>query len=139
MDFCEEIIKCYDQEDDTSNPRSKDELLKRYGEQLLYHKTFINNELFSVPIKDYKNRYINIPENFRMITVCCLIMFSIDKSYRISVHVSETSFFGNCLAKKGFELVGIIKDTNYKEEGISFIKNAIPIWPNRNIKKGRVN
>ena len=129
MDFTDDILRAFEKENDHTNPKTKDELLRRYH-NVVYHKTHINDELFFIPKNN--NKYLNIPENMRMVITCILIMIKHGNIYTINMHTSEIVSFDNRIIKKNFEYLGYIIKSNF-QDSFNLMNFGVPIWPDRKV------
>jgi hypothetical protein len=122
----------FEKDDKWSNPKTKEELLKRYN-NVFFHKTFINTEAFKF------NADTKTQVKMVMISNCVIVMWEIEKyTFRIDVHLSEIVSMAPLggvkkdakMVKRGFELVGTLLTGKYSECK-DVIEYGVPVWPDR--------
>lgn len=129
-----EVLRTSFAEDNNPNhPANKPDLLRSIKD-VRAHKTFVNDESFSIT-KRYE-KYKNVPPEIRITTMCCLIAREIKgmkKSiFTVEMFISEIALVGKELFKKNFSYIGTLFKTYFIEDVIKVIYHSTPSWPARN-------
>ena len=134
MDFIDTITRAFDNENATNTCyKTKDDLLKSCKGTVLFHKTHVNDELFSIP-KD--GLYTNLPEKLHMITICVLVMakeiFISKPVYIVHMYIAEIAKFSETHSiQRDFLRFGLILKTKEYRRAKDLIFCGVPDWPDR--------
>lgn len=137
MDFVDALRLAFLEDNKKGNPENKIDLLKKLNvhSTVKYHKTYMNDETFSVS-KQY-SKYINIPPTVRLSTSCCLVSTETRLTkktimYKIDMYVAEIAFVSNKIFKKNYEFMGTLFKTYNSKLIVVILENAVAKWPDRN-------
>lgn len=131
MDFTSLLETYYSSPNNTKNPISKKDLIKKIP-GIIYHRTIIGDEIFSIP---KTSNFINVPPKLRLTTICVItISTRRKKKITIDLFVSEIIYCNSKLFRKHFYHAGILMESSNLDDCIYAITEMEIVWPERTDK-----